>query len=57
MVDLARENWNFIFEHLVILFERLEELDIETITNDWERAPKAISWSLQLAACHSPHAA
>jgi hypothetical protein len=29
-VDLARENWNCIFEDLMFLCERLEELDIET---------------------------
>jgi len=30
-VDLARENWNFIFEDLALLCEKLEELDIEAV--------------------------
>lgn len=30
-MDLARENWNYIFEGLIVLCERLEELDIEKI--------------------------
>jgi len=28
-VDPTRENWNCIFEGLVVVCERLEELDIE----------------------------
>jgi len=27
----ARENWNYIFESLIILCKRLEELDIEAM--------------------------
>ena len=33
-MDLARENWNYIFSDLVLLCERLEELDIETVINN-----------------------
>lgn len=34
-MDLARENWNYLFKGLVVLCERLEELDIEaTISRD-----------------------
>jgi hypothetical protein len=31
LVDLARENWSYIFEDLQLFCERLEELDIEVI--------------------------
>jgi hypothetical protein len=31
LVDLPSENWNCIFEDLVVLCERLEELGIEAI--------------------------
>jgi hypothetical protein len=31
LVGPTRENWNYLFEALVILCEQLEELDIEAI--------------------------
>ena len=37
LVDLARENWNYLFDDLVVLCERLEELDIEKIMIAQER--------------------
>ena len=30
-MDLARENWNYVFDELITLCERLEELDIEAL--------------------------
>jgi hypothetical protein len=35
-MDLASENWNCLFEVLIVLCERLEELDIETIAEKEE---------------------
>jgi hypothetical protein len=29
MVDLAREKWNCVFDGLIVLGERLEDLDLE----------------------------
>lgn len=36
-MDLVRENWNCLFECLILLCERLDELDIETIMTAQER--------------------
>ena len=33
MVGLARENSNYLFDDLLVLCERLDELDIEVIMN------------------------